>query len=69
MINYLARKENPLRYLLKEWCERDGKFATLNCLQTKVKELGRPDLEELVAEAIKGLRFVDSLVLKNIIQI
>ena len=65
VINYLTVKENPFRYLLKEWHERDGKFATLNCLLMKVKELGRPDIEELVEEAIKGLWFVDSPVLNK----
>ena len=56
-ISYLAGKENPFGYLLKVWYEKDGKFATLNSLRTKVKELGRPDVEQLVVKAIEGVCF------------
>ena len=54
-ITYISSKEAPFKFLLDQWCKREGKNATLACLRESLLEIKRADLAELVENTIQSM--------------
>lgn len=55
-ISYISGKDTPFKFMLDQWCKREGKNATLNSLKESLLEIKRQDLAEVVENTIQKLR-------------
>lgn len=54
-IRYISMKEEPFKFLLDQWCKREGKKATLNRLSEVLRAIGRLDLVERIDGTIESM--------------
>ena len=53
-IRYICGKKDPFRYMLDQWCKREGDNATMGRLHAAIIDLKRPDAVEVIENGVRG---------------